>query len=111
MHLGNRSRAGSASYLAYFANPFTVARSISLAVAEIIRERWQAWRQRRNNILPRVKRSFTYAFVRAGTNVLMQEACTFMVTADVLRGAAWSTTPILPMMRLPIILESIAPIA
>ena len=39
---GDRSRPGSGSYLAYFANPYTLPRAIALYFGDVIREWWQA---------------------------------------------------------------------
>ena len=83
---GNRARTGSASYLAYFVNPYTLPRALGLFVADVFRERWQAWRQVRRDERPRVHRSRLYALVRAATATLMQEAALFMLISDVFRG-------------------------
>lgn len=77
---------GQRSYIAYFSNPYMLARTFGLFVSEVIREIYQAGRQRVKNIEPRVHRGFKYALVRGGTNVFLQEAGAFMVAADMLRG-------------------------
>ena len=51
-----------------------------------MRERYQAWQQRRQDVQPRIHRTFKYALVRAGTTVFLQEASLFMLLADMLRG-------------------------
>lgn len=89
--LGTFSRVGSGgggqrSYFAYFANPYTVARTLGLLVADVARERWQAWQQRRRDVRPRLRRTWKYAFVRAATTTLLQEASLFMLLADLFRG-------------------------
>lgn len=83
---GDRARARSGSYLADFANPYTLPRSLGLFFGDVVRERWQAWRQARRGEHPRIRRLFPYAFVRAATTTLMQEAARFMLIADVSRG-------------------------
>jgi hypothetical protein len=83
----DRARSGSRRYLAYFANPYTLPRAVTLYVGDLVREWWQAWRQRRRDERPRIHRSFGYAFVRAATTTLMAEAALFMLIADVYRGA------------------------
>jgi uncharacterized membrane protein YvlD (DUF360 family) len=90
---GDRSRWGAASYLAYFLNPYSFSRSLSLFVADVIRERWQAFWQVARGVQPRIHRTVKYAFVRAATTTIMQEASKFMLTADMLRGvnAAYNT--------------------
>ncbi|MFM9107792.1 MAG: alkaline phosphatase family protein, partial [Chloroflexota bacterium] len=84
--IGDASREPSNAYLAYFANPFTLTRALVFTLADVARERWQAWRQARQNVLPRVHRGWKYAFTRAGTTSLMQEASKFIVASDMLRG-------------------------
>ncbi len=83
---GQRTRHGSTSYLAYFTNPYTLSRALTLYVADIVRELYQAWRQRLKNERPRIRRTFRYAFIRAATTTLMQEASLFMLLSDMFRG-------------------------
>jgi uncharacterized membrane protein YvlD (DUF360 family) len=83
---GVRGREATNSYLAYFANPYTLSRAIALYFGDVIRERWQAWRQLRRDDQPRIKRSWRYAFIRAATTTVMQEAGLFMLLADLYRG-------------------------
>lgn len=81
-----RGGGGQRSYFAYFSNPYMLARTFGLFVSEVIRELYQAGRQRALRIEPRIHRGFKYALVRGGTNVFLQEAGAFMVAADMLRG-------------------------
>lgn len=78
---------GQRSYYAYFSNPYSIARTIGLFVADVVRERYQARRQRALNVEPRIQRGYRYALVRAATTVALQEAGAFMLAADMLRGA------------------------
>ncbi len=78
--------SGSGAYLAYFANPYTLPRALALFLSDVVRERWQAWRQVRRDEQPRMHRTMTYAAVRAATTTLMQEAALFMVLSDLYRG-------------------------
>ncbi len=84
--IGDPSSAGTTSYFAYFANPYSLARMFGLLIAEVFREIWQANMQKAKNVLPRVHRGIKYAFVRGGTNVVLLEASAFMVISDLLRG-------------------------
>ena len=84
--LGDRQRSGSGGYLSSFFNPYTLPRSLTLYLADVVRERWQAWRQKAENIQPRVRRTFKYSLVRAATTTVMQEASMFMLISDMLRG-------------------------
>lgn len=78
--------SGQRSYIAYFSNPFMLARTFGLLFSEVVRELYQARKQRVQDVEPRVHRGFKYSFVRGGTNVFLQEAGAFMVAADMLRG-------------------------
>jgi uncharacterized membrane protein YvlD (DUF360 family) len=82
----DKTRNLSRSYVAYYSNPYSFARSVGLVAGDVIRERYQAWRQERRDERPRIKRSFKYAFVRAGTTTIMQEASLFMLISDMFRG-------------------------
>jgi hypothetical protein len=82
----DRSRAGSQNYLAYFANPYTLPRAIALYFGDVIREWWQAAWQAIRDVRPRIRRKVRYAFIRAATTTLMQEAALFMLISDVYRG-------------------------
>jgi len=84
--MGARTSRGQQSYFLYFSNPYSVARTFGLFIVDIVRERYQAWQQRRQDVQPRIHRTFKYALVRAGTTVFLQEASLFMLLADMLRG-------------------------
>jgi uncharacterized membrane protein YvlD (DUF360 family) len=84
--VGDHARNISRSYGAYFSNPYSLARMISLFFSDAVRERYQAWRQVRNDVQPRIKRHFKYAFIRGSTTTLMQEASLFMLISDMFRG-------------------------
>jgi uncharacterized membrane protein YvlD (DUF360 family) len=84
--VGDKQRIGSRSYVAYFSNPYTFARTLALFVGDIFRERWQARAQVRRNELPRISRHVKYALVRAATTTVMQEASLFMLVSDMFRG-------------------------
>jgi uncharacterized membrane protein YvlD (DUF360 family) len=69
-------------YFAYFANPYNVMRTLLLGVAEVVRERWDAARQRRLDVQPRIHRGFGYAFVRAWATVVQRDLQVYSVIAD-----------------------------
>lgn len=83
---GRQERTTSRSYVAYFSNPFTFARTLALFSGDVIRERYQAWRQVRRDERPRIERHFKYSFIRAATTTVMQEASLFMLITDMFRG-------------------------
>ncbi len=80
------STDGQISYWAYFVNPYTLGRMISLFAQEVVREWWEEFRQNRKNVQPRIARPWTYAFVRAGTTAALLELTRFMCIADIFRG-------------------------
>jgi hypothetical protein len=72
--------------LGYLLSPYMFSRILTLFIVDVVREWWQAWQQRRKNVLPRVHRGLKYSFIRAGTTTAMQEASRHILTADLLRG-------------------------
>jgi putative membrane protein len=84
--LGGVTGEGQRSYYAYFSNPFTVSRTTGLFIADVFRELFESIRQRVLDVQPRVRRSIPFAFIRAGTTVILPEASRFMLTADLYRG-------------------------
>jgi hypothetical protein len=62
-------------------------RSISRTIAEMVRERFQATRQRRLAVHPRVHRSWTFAGLRAFSNCLLRDLNTAVVSEEMMRGA------------------------
>jgi uncharacterized membrane protein YvlD (DUF360 family) len=83
---GDQARGSANTLLGYLLSPYMLARILTLYVVDVVREWWEAWRQRRQNVLPRVHRGFKYSLVRAGTTTAMQEASRAILTADILRG-------------------------
>jgi putative membrane protein len=84
--VGSGEGHGRTSYYAYFTNPYSLFRTLGLYVAELFREWWESLRQRITNVQPRIRRTFVFAFIRAGTTVVLPEASRFMLTADLYRG-------------------------
>jgi hypothetical protein len=83
---GDSSRGSANTLLGYLFTPYLVSRILTLYLIDVVREWWQAWQQRRRNVLPRIHRGFKYAFVRAATTTAMQEASRAILTSDMLRG-------------------------
>ncbi len=82
----DKQRITSRAYVAYFTNPYTFARTLALFFGDVVRERWQARAQVRRDQQPRIHRHVKYAFIRASTTTLMQEASHFMLMSDMFRG-------------------------
>jgi uncharacterized membrane protein YvlD (DUF360 family) len=84
----DRDRPGriGQDYYAYFANPYSVTRTFCLAVADIVQELYFASQQRRRDIRPRIRRSFSYAFVRAWGTVVQRDLQVAAVIGDLYAG-------------------------
>jgi hypothetical protein len=83
---GEAERGSANTLLGYLLTPYMVTRLLTLYVIDVLREWWQAWQQRRHNVLPRISRGLKYSFVRATITTAMQEASRAILTADLLRG-------------------------
>lgn len=73
-------------YFAYFANPYTVIRTIVMVVREIFSELWHASRQRRLDVQPRIHRGFSYALVRAWATIIQRDLQVSSIIADLYAG-------------------------
>jgi uncharacterized membrane protein YvlD (DUF360 family) len=73
-------------YSAYFARPYGVARTLVLVIADLVRERFAARRQRRDDVRPRIERHWSYAVVRAWAVVLQRDLQVASVVGDMLAG-------------------------
>ena len=82
---GRPGRLGQ-DYYAYFANPYSVTRTFLLAIGDIAQELYFASQQRRRDIRPRIKRSFSYAFVRAWGTVVQRDLQVAAVIGDLYAG-------------------------
>src|SRR3954454_11775486 len=84
----DRSRPGriGQDYFAYFANPYNVTRTLMLVIADVTQELFFASQQRRRDIRPRIKRSFSYAFVRAWGTVVQRDLQVSAVIGDLYAG-------------------------
>ena len=80
-----RGRIGS-DYYGYFANPYSAARTLLLAIADIGQELRYATQQRRRDVQPRIKRTFSYALVRAWGTVIQRDLQVAAVIADLYAG-------------------------
>ena len=69
-----------------FASPFVLVRSITLTLAEMVKELFQAHRQRVRGVVPRVNRGGWYVVLRGITNVLLRDLNTSLVAENLMRG-------------------------
>ena len=84
----DRDRPGriGQDYFAYFANPYSVTRTIALVIADIVQERRFAAQQRRHDVRPRIHRDRKYAVVRAWGTIVQTDLQVQAVIADLYAG-------------------------
>ncbi len=70
----------------FFASPSGFMRSLSRTIGEIVKERFQARRQVRRDLDPRVHRGWVFAILRAVTNALLRDLNTALVAEEMRRG-------------------------
>lgn len=75
-----------AAYLPFFASPFVLMRAVTRSMGEIVKELYQARRQRVNGVHPRIGRGGWYVLLRAVTNVLLRDLSTSLVAESMVRG-------------------------
>ncbi|GAA1407013.1 phage holin family protein [Catellatospora coxensis] len=71
----------------YLVDPFGLTRSLVLTVGEMVKEVFQAKRQRARNIEPRVHRAASYVALRGVTNVLLRDLNLNLAAEHMMRGA------------------------
>jgi uncharacterized membrane protein YvlD (DUF360 family) len=81
-----RRRPIGRDYAAYFAQPYAVARTFVLALADAARERRAARSQVRDDVRPRIARGRSYALVRAWGTVVQRDLQVAAVVGDILAG-------------------------
>jgi len=81
------SRRTRQVFARFLIRPDGLVRSFSRTLVEVIRERFQAKRQRRLDVHPRVHRSWTFAGLRAFSNCLLRDLNTAVVSEEMMRGA------------------------
>ena len=83
----DRQKGSSPGFYLYLLNPYVIARLLTRFFAEVVKEWWQAWQQKRRKDKYIVSlRSPAYAFFRAFMGPFMQDLVTYTVINDVLRG-------------------------
>jgi hypothetical protein len=70
----------------FLTSPSGFMRSFTRTIAEIFKERWQARRQVKRDLDPRVHRGWTFALLRAVTNALLRDLNTALVAEEMRRG-------------------------
>lgn len=87
LELTRGSRRTRVVFARFLLRPDGLSRSLSRTIAEVVRERFQAIRQRRLVVHPRVHRSWTFAGLRAFSNGLLRDLNTVLVAEEMMRGA------------------------
>jgi uncharacterized membrane protein YvlD (DUF360 family) len=83
---GRGSAVARQTFAWFLTNPNGFTRGVIRIIAEVAKERWQAARQNRLNVLPRVHRGWTFAGLRAATNVLQRDLNTAVVAEEMRKG-------------------------
>ncbi|HSK27079.1 MAG TPA: phage holin family protein [Jiangellales bacterium] len=81
-----RGLGSSASYVGFFSDPLGLARSVVLTVGEMVKELYQARRQRLRGVVPRVHRGGSYVLLRGVTNVLQRDLSVALVVDQMMAG-------------------------
>jgi hypothetical protein len=83
----NRGSTQTRRVFAWFlTSPSGFMRSFTRTLAEIVKERWQARRQVKRELEPRMSRGWTFAVLRAVTNALLRDLNTALVAEEMRRG-------------------------
>ena len=77
----------SRSYAAFFTHPAGILRAFILTVGEMVKEVFQARRQVRRGVEPRIHRGGAYVVLRAVTNVFLRDLNVALVVEAMVRGA------------------------
>jgi uncharacterized membrane protein YvlD (DUF360 family) len=83
----DRGRGGIGhDYFAFFAQPYNVARTLLLGIADIAQERYFAAQQRRRDVQPRIPRPRSYAVMRAWGTVIQRDLQVATIIGDLYAG-------------------------
>lgn len=87
---GRRGQGGAGpgtGYLRFFADPFVLARALTVTAGEMVKELYQARRQREHGVVPRISRGGWYVLLRGLSNVLLRDVSTSVTAGALARGA------------------------
>jgi uncharacterized membrane protein YvlD (DUF360 family) len=82
--IGRRSR----DFFLFFVNPYSTTRALAGMVGEIVRELYEARRERRRGVEPRMDRGGAFPFLRAVSCVLLRDLSVTLLVEDMVRGVA-----------------------
>lgn len=77
----------SQSYASFFTHPAGFLRSVLLTLGEMGKEVWQARRQERRDIRPRIRRHGSYVALRGVTNVFLRDLNVALIVEAMMSGA------------------------
>ncbi len=84
--LGRSDVGKRRTFAGFLTDPQGFMRAFVRTIAEIVKERFQARRQVRRDLVPRVHRGWTFAALRAATNVLGRDLNTAIITEEMRKG-------------------------
>ncbi len=85
----DRSKFHASEFQAYFANPYNTGRTLLLFLWDMVLEKWQFWRARRNHVYPildKQHRGGIYPLIRATMTVVMRELNIYTLLGDMFAG-------------------------
>lgn len=84
--LPRQVRKTSALYFSFYVNPYNFTRALVLMAREIAIERWEGFRQRGQNVQPRVSRGGSYPLLRAMSTVAQRELGSYTLMREMFAG-------------------------
>lgn len=76
----------SGAYSSFFTHPAGFLRAVILTIGEAVKEVFQARRQERRDVTPRIKRDRSYVAARAITNVLLRDLNVALIVESMMAG-------------------------
>lgn len=83
----SRGLGSGDAFIPLFASPFLLPRTVLLTIGEMVKEAFQARRQRMRRVQPRIERKLSYVALRGVTNVLLRTVNLVVVADQMSRGA------------------------
>lgn len=84
---GKKGLGPSQSYAAFFTHPAGILRAVILTIGEMAKEVFQARRQVRRGVEPRIDRAGSYVLLRAVTNVFLRDLNVALVVEAMMKGS------------------------
>ena len=84
---GKKGLGPSQSYAAFFTHPAGILRAVIMTVGEMVKEVFQARRQVRRDVEPRIHRGGSYVALRAVTNVFLRDLNVALVVEAMMKGS------------------------